>query len=100
MIRKILKIKNVGRFEDYTAKGKVELTTFTLIFAENSRGKTTTCDILRSLQVGDGGYITGRKRLGAKGDAEVEVLLESSTARFKAGNWDATSSNIVIFDST
>lgn len=60
--QKFISIKNVGRFENYTVRGNVEFQPFTLIFAENGRGKTTVGDIPRSVQSGDGSYILGRRR--------------------------------------
>ena len=67
MLRKIVSIKNVGRFATYGASGDVELKRYSLIFAENSRGKTTLCALLRSLQSGDRTHVIGRTTLGALG---------------------------------
>jgi wobble nucleotide-excising tRNase len=100
MIKKLLKIENVGRFDSYRPHGNVELTSFTFIFADNGRGKTTVCDILRSLQSGEGAYILGRKRLGTTGHPEVDILLTGATAKFRNGKWDVAYPNIAIFDST
>jgi wobble nucleotide-excising tRNase len=100
MIKKILKIDNVGRFDNYRPRGNVELAAFSLVFAENSRGKTTLCDIFRSLQCGEGAYILGRKRLGSAGDPEADVLLDNKTVKFRNGAWDTLHADITIFDNT
>jgi wobble nucleotide-excising tRNase len=100
MIKKLLKIENVGRFDSYKPYGNVELMPFCFIFADNGRGKTTVCDILRSLQSGEGGYVLGRRRLGAVGKTEVDILLTGATAKFRDGKWDITYPDIAIFDST
>jgi wobble nucleotide-excising tRNase len=50
MIRELISIRNVGRFLSYGASKDVEFKRYTLIFAENGRGKTTLCAILRSLR--------------------------------------------------
>jgi wobble nucleotide-excising tRNase len=100
VIKKILKIQNVGRFDNYTPRGNVELGQFSLIFAENSRGKTTICDILRSLQSGDGSYIMGRRRLGSTGDTAVDILHGNGTAKFQNGRWNSPYPDVTIFDST
>ena len=50
MIKKLIRIANVGRFRDYKAAGDVSLNKLNLIVAENGRGKTTLCAILRSLR--------------------------------------------------
>ncbi len=54
MLQRVISIKNVGRFQNYGAAGDVTFRRYTLIFAENGRGKTTLCAILRSLAELDG----------------------------------------------
>ncbi len=73
---------------------------FSFIFADNGRGKTTVCDILRSLQSGEGAYVLGRKRLGTPGDPEIDILLPAATTKFRHGKWDTIYPDISIFDST
>lgn len=41
MLRKVLSIKNVGRFEDCRWRGGSQFESMALIFAENARGKST-----------------------------------------------------------
>src|SRR3989442_1338111 len=100
MIKKVIKIKNVGRFVNCDANGDVELKRYNLIFAENGRGKTTLCAILRSLQSGDAAPVLGRKTLGATSPPEITILLDGATAAFKAGAWDTTLPGLAVFDST
>jgi wobble nucleotide-excising tRNase len=45
MLQKIVHIKSVGLFKSCVAAGDVTLRRFTLVFAENGRGKTTLCAI-------------------------------------------------------
>ena len=61
MLKKVIALKNVGRFREFAATGDVELRRLTLIFAPNGLGKTTLCDVLRSLQSGRPEYIQDRK---------------------------------------
>jgi wobble nucleotide-excising tRNase len=49
MLQRIISIRNVGRFRNCAAAGDVTFRRFTLVFAENARGKTTLCALLRSL---------------------------------------------------
>jgi len=49
MLQKVILIKNIGRFRHSAASGDVTFRRYTLICAENGRGKTTLCAILRSL---------------------------------------------------
>jgi wobble nucleotide-excising tRNase len=100
MLKKIICIKNIGRFRECHALGDVEFKTLTLVHAENGRGKTTLCDILRSLKTGNPGYISGRCTLGLDGNTEVRILLDKGVATFKDGAWDATYPDIAIYDSS
>lgn len=100
MIKKILKIHNVGRFDAYKPRGDVELTPLCFVFADNGRGKTTLCDIFRSLQLGEGDHILGRRRLGATTETEVDIQLATGTAKFRSGKWDVAYPDIAIFDNT
>lgn len=100
MLRKIVSVRNVGRFEKYGAVGDVELKRYNLIFAENGRGKTTLCALLRSLQSGDSAYVIGRATLGKTDPPEVEILTNDGMIAFRQGAWTATVTDIAIFDST
>lgn len=100
LLRKIIAIKNVGRFLNHSASGDVELKRYNLIFAENGRGKTTLSAILRSLQSGDPAHIIGRTTLGTTEDPEINILLQSGNALFGKGAWNTTVPGITIFDST
>ncbi len=100
MLRKFVTIKNVGRFSDFGARGDVELKRYNLIFAENGRGKTTLCALLRSLQSGDGAHVLGRSTLGAPDPPEVEIRTNAGTMCFRNGSWSATVPEIAVFDST
>jgi len=100
MLRKIISIKNVGRFLNYSASGDVELKRYNLIFAENGRGKTTFCAILRSLQSGEAVHVLGRATLGTPDAPEIKVLLDGGTFIFCRGTWSTTVPDLAIFDST
>lgn len=100
MLRKIISIKNVGRFLNYSASRDVELKRYNLIFAENGRGKTTLCAVLRSLQSGEPAHVLGRTALGTGDAPEIKVLLDGRTATFSNGAWSTTVPHLSIFDST
>lgn len=99
MIKKFIEIKNIGKFNNCTASGDVELKRLTIICAENGRGKTTLCDILRSLKTGDPKYIIGRKTLGNVDPQSANIRLENSNALFN-GVWNSPFQNIEIYDAT
>lgn len=99
MVEKIVQIKNIGRFLDYAAKGDVTFRKLTLIYAENGRGKTTLCAILRSLQSGWPEFISERKTLGATDAPFVHIRLNNADYKFDGNAWTNSHPDILIFDS-
>lgn len=99
MIRKFISIENVGKFRACKPTGDVELQPLTLIYAENGRGKTTLCDILRSLRSGHPGPIRGRATLGPTTIPAVNIRLDGTTATFNGKTWSTTLPVLRIFDS-
>jgi wobble nucleotide-excising tRNase len=100
MLQRIISIRNVGRFRNCNAAGDVTFRRFTLIFAENGRGKTTLCAILRSLATNMPALILGRRTLGAPGQPEVQLLTAGRNIGFRAGAWSVALPEIAVFDST
>jgi wobble nucleotide-excising tRNase len=98
MLRKILSVKNVGRFRNSAASGNPELARYTLISGANGYGKTTLCAVLRSLKSGDPAHITGRRTLGVQNSPTVELLLRNGPARFDGQVWSTAYPAIAIFD--
>lgn len=98
MLEKIVQIKNVGRFRHYGASGDVTFRKLTLIYAENGRGKTTLCAVLRSLQNGRPEFISERKTLATTEPAFVHIRLNGADYRFTNSAWTIQHSNIIIFD--
>jgi len=99
MLEKIIQIKNISRFLDYAAKGDVTFRKLTLIYAENGRGKTTLCAILRSLQSGRSEFISERKTLGATDVPFVHIRLNNTDYKFDRNAWTNSHPDILIFDS-
>jgi wobble nucleotide-excising tRNase len=100
MLQRIISIKSVGRFKNCAALGDVTFRRFTLIFAENGRGKTTLCAILRSLFTNTPALIIGRKTLGSPDQPEVQLLTASGNVVFRNGAWNAAFPDIAVFDGT
>ncbi len=98
MLKKIIAVKNVGRFRSSAAPGNPQLAKHTFIVGANGYGKTTICAVLRSLQTGESSHILGRKTLGAAEAPTVELLLDTGAVRFDGVNWNATRPTIAIFD--
>jgi wobble nucleotide-excising tRNase len=98
MLKKIISVKNVGRFRNSAASGNPQLAKYTFIAGANGYGKTTFCAVLRSLQTGDPAHVLGRKTLGASDAPAIELLLDGEQARFNGTAWNATKPEIAIFD--
>ena len=96
-IRKITRLTSIGRFIAAGISGG-EYKRFTLVYGGNSRGKSTLCGVLRSLQRNDPKELLSRKTFGAKDPVEAQLLLDSRIASFTNGNWNAPSSEMLIFD--
>lgn len=99
MIEKFISIKNIGRFRNFNTRGDVTLRKMNLIFAENGRGKTTLCAILRSLQSGKPEYISERKTLGTTEPAYVQMRIDGQNITFQSNAWSRNHPDIAIFDS-
>jgi wobble nucleotide-excising tRNase len=101
MLQRIVSIKNVGRFKNCSAIGDVTFRRYTLIFAENARGKTTLCDILRSLAKNEPAIVVGRTTLGSPDAPEVRLLnAGGQILAFRNGGWTGTPPDLALFDST
>jgi len=100
MISRFTIIKGIGRFQDcHNNLGGRSFSKNTIIFGQNTGGKSTLTDILRSLKTGDGAYIEGRKTFGFKGNQQVELFDQDNTAfRFPSTDWNNGFDNIEIFD--
>lgn len=98
MIERFINIQNVGRFKRSPASGDVSLRKATMVFAENGRGKTTLCTILRSLATHNPQIIAGRRTIGAPGHPDVEIRIDGANSIFRNNAWNAAYPNIAIFD--
>jgi wobble nucleotide-excising tRNase len=100
VLNKVVAINNVGRFRSYGASGDVFLRRYSLIFAENGRGKTTFCSILRSLIENNPDLLVGRQTLGSNAAQSVQLLTSGGLVTFRDGLWNGTTPDISVFDST
>ncbi|HEY4129466.1 MAG TPA: AAA family ATPase [Gemmatimonadaceae bacterium] len=100
MLNKVLSVVNVGRFASYSATGDVQFRRYTLIFAENGRGKTTFCAILRSLSLNRPDLIIGRQTLGAASPPVITLRISDNNISFRNGQWSEPVPDMAVFDST
>lgn len=90
MIKRISVLKGVGRFSALNSiqGSEGDFSELNVIYASNSCGKSTLCDVFRSLDTGNSAYVIGRKRLGSNTQQEIVVLLEQGqTTRFQNAQW-------------
>ena len=99
MLKKIVAIQNVGRFQNSRAPGNPELLRNTIVLGANGFGKSTLCAILRSLQGGRAAHIVGRQTLGSPGQPTVKLLVDGTFVEFNGQSWSAACPDIAIFDS-
>lgn len=91
-------LRNVGQYDNVSAGAQIPLTKFSLVYAENGRGKTTIAAILRSLSTGEPKLINERKRLGAQHDPHIVLDCSGGQVSFQNGAWTAPKPDINIFD--
>jgi wobble nucleotide-excising tRNase len=104
MIKKLIKIKGVGKFENYLPKAVTKFSgifnNIVLIYGINGSGKSTFAAIVRSLK-GDNSIVSKRKTFKSTGNPEVEILVDGISKPFAYENntWSDFYPNIEIFDS-
>lgn len=98
MIDRFQLIQNVGQFGNATAAQDLAFTPFTIVYAENGRGKTTLASIIRSLATGNPEHITERHRLGAQHPPRVVISARGQTLVFEQGTWSTSEPDIAVFD--
>lgn len=99
MITKVKRIKNVGKFYDYSAKGDgLDWQKNTFLFAPNAYGKSTLVNVLRSLCDNDPKVIRSRKTLGKDAAPEAVIILDGASHVFNGTRWEKPFPSIKIFD--
>lgn len=104
MIERIKNIRNIGTYEN-SGNGKIVLKPLTFIYASNTYGKTTFCDIIRSFKMNDVSIINNRRRIGIK-DSEkcsVSLTINKQNVEYNGTSWEVpvesdVRKNIEIFD--
>ncbi|MGI8893050.1 MAG: AAA family ATPase [Bacteroidia bacterium] len=98
MILRFTTIKGIGRFKDCSI-GARHFSKNTIIFGQNTGGKSTLTDILWSLKTGNAAYIEGRKTFGYIGNQQVELFEgDNNSFQFPSSQWNNGFENIEIFD--
>ncbi|MHB0877028.1 MAG: AAA family ATPase [Anaerolineae bacterium] len=97
VLSKVLSIRNVGRLRQATKPMPLEQ--FTLVYAENGRGKSTLAAILRSAKTADAGPILERRSLRSQEEPAVKLLMAPKTqVAFDRGAWTQSVADLEVFD--
>lgn len=103
MLRKLLKINNVGLLRD-GVPSPVDINAATLIYAENGRGKSTIANILRAVAQGDAQAVVGGKTIDSPDAPHVQLLCDVGSGQvpvvLKDGAWSGAAPEIFVFDPT
>ena len=98
MISRFTNIKGIGRFHDCHFGGR-HFSKNTIIFGQNTGGKSTLADILWSFKTGNIAIIEGRKTFGFTGSQQVEFIDETNKQfKYPSIEWNQGFENIEIFD--
>ena len=100
MIKKLLKLQNLGLLRDACVGGAVDLGRVSAIYADNGRGKSTLASVIRACQMRDAGRMNARKTLDSTDAPLVDLLLSTGAhVEFKGNAWTGTPHAIAVFDS-
>jgi wobble nucleotide-excising tRNase len=105
MLKKIVKVQNVGRFISLSPQGNVSLEKLNLIYATNGKGKTSLSSIFKSLSSNDVSLIGLRKTFGVTAEPFIHILGEKDGTppsaiayKFTSGAWSQNLPEIEVFD--
>ncbi len=98
MIKQFKYINNLGRFETFKGRTETELQSFTLVYSENGRGKTTLGALLRSLSSGDPAPLHTRKRVSANSGPHAVVTVDGDDRSFDGTRWSEAGPKVLVFD--
>lgn len=99
MLSKIKRLKNIGKFYDFSTKGSgLDWHKNTFLFAPNAYGKSTLVNVCRSLRDNDPKLIRARKTLGTVGSPEAVLIVDGANHIFNGTRWDKSCSEFQIFD--
>ncbi|MBI5184627.1 MAG: AAA family ATPase [Nitrospinae bacterium] len=99
MITKIKRLKNIGKFYDFSAQANaLDWHKNTFVLAPNAYGKTTLVNVLRSLCDNNPKLIRARKTLGSTTEPEAIIVIDSANYVFNGTRWDQPYPAIQIFD--
>lgn len=91
-------LRNVGQFDSVNAGAQIPLSKFSLVYAENGRGKTTIAAILRSLKSNEPQLVSERQRLGSRHPPHIVLTIAGAPVMFQNGACSAPVPALEVFD--
>lgn len=99
MITKIMRLKNIGKFYDFSARGNgLDWHKNTFLYAPNAYGKSTLVNVCQSIRDNNPKIIHARKTLGSVTSPEAVIIIDGVNHVYSGVKWDKTCSAIQIFD--
>jgi len=99
MITKIRRLKNIGKFYDFTTKGDgLDWHKNTFIYAPNAYGKSTLVNVCQSVRDNNPKIIHARKTLGSVTSPEAVITIDGVNHVYSGNKWDKTCPEFHIFD--
>ena len=99
MITKIKRLKSIGKFYDFAAKGDdLDWHKNTFIFAPNAYGKSTLVNVLQSVRKNEPNILRARRALNSTASPEATLIIDGVNYVFNGRKWDKTCPAIQIFD--
>lgn len=103
MIEKLISIKNIGHFIDYSINPKKDnwdgqLKKINIIYAPNGSGKTTMATILRSLK--DKSLLLSHYKhtFNSSKSVYLKILIDNQLYEYNDDNWNKSLEEIDVFD--
>ena len=99
MITKVRRLKNIGKFYDFSAKGDgLDWHRNTFLYAPNAYGKSTLVNVCQSARDNNPKIIRARKTLGSVASPEAVIIIDGVNHVFNGTKWDKVCPAIQIFD--
>ena len=101
MYKKLLHIKNYGRFINYSSKlsdwdGSFQK--INIVYAPNGSGKTSLAELFRSTS-GDSDIVIKKQTFGTDQNPDIKFILDDGKELKFNGKWNRSIANIDVFDS-
>jgi len=100
MIKKLIEIKNLGKFVSFKPIAKDWDGIFNkinIIYGENGTGKTTLTQIFKSL-ISENNILKRKQTFSSNEDISIKLLLEDGLLEFTQNKWNQKNEKLEVFD--